>query len=135
MNNKEYVNYEQAKALKAAGFNFPCDTLYHISHCRDKKVELWENRSIADWNYERYSNWAISAPTIYQAAKWLREAKGIAINVIAHDGGIYDFDIVFLPNADEAYGVENRSPLCRTYEEALSEGIDEALKTINYLNW
>ena len=75
-----------------------------------------------------------TAVPLWHAQKWLREKKGIAINVIAHDGGLYDYDIVFLPNAIETENIPDRSPWCRTYEEALSEGIDSALELIEQEN-
>lgn len=64
------------------------------------------------------------------AQKWLREKKGIAINVIAHDGGVYDYDIVFLPNAVDCDCPIDRATFSRTYEEALSEGITSVLELI-----
>lgn len=71
-----------------------------------------------------------SAPTLAHAQKWLREKWGIAINVIAHDGGAYDYDIVFLPNAVDCDCPIDRATFSRTYEEALTEGIEYALELL-----
>ncbi len=98
------------------------------------------NQKLTD-NVIPITNWAdecvmphyecATAPTLWQAQKWLRERKGIAVNVIAHDGGKYEYDIVFLPNAVETDRIPDRSPWCKSYEEALSEGIESALELIN----
>lgn len=71
-----------------------------------------------------------SAVPLWQAQKWLREKKGIAINVMAHDGGAYDYDIVFLPDAIDCDYPVDRATFSRTYEEALSEGIKSVLELI-----
>lgn len=48
----------------------------------------------------------------------------------AHDGGVYDYDIVFLPNAVDCDCPIDRATFSRTYEEALSEGITSVLELI-----
>lgn len=98
-NSEDYASYGLAAKLKAAGFDRECNPA---------------------------NPYCIAIP-LWKAQKWLRETKGIAINVIAHDGGKYEYDIVFLPYAAETDNTTDRSPLCRTYEEALSAGIDAAL--------
>ena len=69
-----------------------------------------------------------------QAQKWLREKKGIAINVIAHDGGEYHSERIILPNCmmleTRAWYVGTTTPLVDTYEQALSAGIASALELI-----
>lgn len=82
-------------------------------------------------------------PSLYEAKKWLREEKGLFVNVELF--GDYDRD------ADGktlgtwvyySYGILNTTTadfireydLCaeyKTYEEALSEGIKEAVKILN----
>ena len=75
-----------------------------------------------------------SAPTLWQAQKWLREKKGIAINVIAHDGGEYHSERIILPNCmmpeTRAWYVGTTTPLVDAYEQALSAGIAAALELI-----
>lgn len=121
---ENYVTLEQARSLNRLGFDWDTRT-YYIG---DKLIYLAEigigNTYIKDWDKR------IIAPEPHVVAKWLREVKGIAVNVAAHDGGLYDWDIVFLPNADEGLEVRNRSTWCKDYEEALSEGIDEALEIL-----
>ena len=130
---EDYVSYELAIALKAAGFDEPCDHYWCRVYKNSDKIEMRQSLA-ADYNNDDWYIPHCSAPTLWQAQKWLREKKGIAINVIAHDGGLYDYDIVFLPNAIETENIPDRSPWCRTYEEALSEGIDSALELIEQEN-
>lgn len=130
MKNEDYVSFELALKLKECGFDEPCLTFY------DTNKELGRALDTDNFNHlgEAYQGeWftdTISAPTLWQAQKWLRQAKGIAVNVTAHDGGKYDFNIIFLPNAAEYDAPSYRSPWRRTYEEALSEGIDTAVSIL-----
>lgn len=143
MTNEDFVTYETAKALKKIGFNWPCSHYYTKGNAADNEVWLTSVAfSPEDWNNGRNSEPAFlkplcSAPTLWQAQKWLRETKGIAINVIAHDGGKYHWSEVFLPNFRESgyrwfdYRVH---PFFPTYESALSDGLTAALKLIEEEN-
>lgn len=77
MNNKQLqlVTYEQAKKLKAAGFDWPCEYAYHEDggFCAVGKCDAWnhygrENSSLPN---------GYSAPTVALALKWLRDVKGL----------------------------------------------------------
>lgn len=133
--NEDYCSYELALKLKACGFDEPCDHYYtpnkvmRIAKDNALAPEITNNRFL-----DEIDDGCCTAVPLWHAQKWLREKKGIAINVIAHDGGLYDYDIVFLPNAIETENIPDRSPWCRTYEEALSEGIDSALELIEQEN-
>lgn len=139
----DYVSYKLALALKKAGFCESCDHIY----LRDRKSNEWE---FADWkvddkdyNKRTRPQLAISAPTLWQAQKWLREVKGIAINVIAHDRsdkyreGKYHWMEVHLPNSNENghqwmdWFIYGKHPLFDTYEEALSDGLSQMLGLID----
>lgn len=133
MNNEDYASYELAKKLKECGFAEPCDSYYIKDNAPDGTAWIVPTTDREDFNADYdcpFCKPLCSAPTLAQAQKWLREVKGIAINVIAHDGGKYEYDIVFLPNAIETDNIPDRSPWCRTYEEALSEGIESVLELI-----
>lgn len=126
-----YVSYEQAVKLKAAGFDWEC-ARYYCAFDNEADIRFWSIHPAQSQNRLRAPKDKViaDAPTLWQAQKWLREEKGIAINVLAHDGGKYDYDIVFLPNAEECDCDIDRSPWYRKYESALSDGITAALKLI-----
>ena len=137
MNNEDYASYELAKKLKECGFAEPCDSYYIKDNAPDGTAWIVPTTDREDFNADSdcpFCKPLCSAPTLAHAQKWLREVKGIAINVIAHDGGKYEYDIVFLPNAIETDNIPDRSPWCRTYEEALSEGIESVLELIEQEN-
>lgn len=131
METTDYCSYELSKALKACGFDEPCIAQWSCEP--DGKPMLVGSTAFVFSNAE-LKGCDVTAPLLFHAQKWLREKWGIAVNVIAHDGGLYDYDIVFLPNAIETENIPDRSPWCRTYEEALSEGIDSALELIEQEN-
>ena len=118
MCEETYVTFDQAQALKRLGFDWKCEEYIRQAGGSPSTGIRWVS---------------FPRPRIDFAAKWLREVKGLAVNVIAHDGGMYEFDIVFLPNAEDIEGYLDRSPFCETYEEALSEGITAALKYLEEL--
>lgn len=98
MNNEDFVSYEVAQALKKAGFDWPTQGYYYKGNCADDEVWYYTMNPADDHNH-RDNPRVWSAPTMAQAQKWLREVKGIAINTIAHDGGLYQWEDVILPNA------------------------------------
>lgn len=129
METTDYCSYELSLALKEAGFDYPCYFYYTKEDTPDDCVyHTTSEEAPIDYNRSVYAG--CSMPLLSQAQKWLREKKGIAINVIAHDGGAYDYDIVFLPNAVDCDYPIDRATFSRTYEEALTEGIKSALELI-----
>lgn len=134
--NEEYVTYGQAVALKECGFDWPCNHYYTKENAADDEVWLTTS-GVANWNADDaipFGQTICSAPAQALVQKWLREVKGIAINVIAHDGGEYHFSEVFLPNFQERdykWYKHHEHPLVPTYEEALSMGISHILKLFN----
>lgn len=126
METTDYASYDLALKLKACGFDEPCG----------KSIKIIPGTEREEWDEEE-CQWCTVQDieyypkiSLWQAQKWLREKKGIAINVIAHDGGAYDYDIVFLPNAVDCDYPIDRATFSRTYEEALSEGIASLLELI-----
>lgn len=127
MNQEDFCSYELALKLKECGFDEPCIAQWACEP--DGKPLLFGSTAFVFSNAELKGR-DVTAPLLYHAQKWLREKKGIAINVIAHDGGAYDYDIVFLPNAVDCDYPIDRATFSRTYEEALTEGIESVLELI-----
>lgn len=140
MEHEDYVSFEQAKALKELGFDW--EVFFQFNY-KTKEIEPNEGNSYSEGGpFDTYDVLidvtkcgSIPAPTLSQAQKWLREVKGIALNIIAHDGGGYHWESIFLPEGPEYedfIGPDNR--LFPTYEQALSAGINEALEFLNEEN-
>ena len=126
MTHEDYVSFGQAKALKKLGFNWGAMKGY--AHFPGEKVKSF-NAQEENIN-SKYSKWHFAAPTLAQTQKWLREVKGIAINVIAHDGGYYHWEGVYLPSAPINYSTVLYKDRFSSYEEALSDGIDKAIEIL-----
>lgn len=73
MNNNSLplVTFEQAKKLKAAGFDWP---VYHAYSGAGSQVEY------CDCSFKVPDDWT-ARPTVALALKWLREVKGILSGV------------------------------------------------------
>ena len=121
MLNEDFVTYKQASKLKELGFY-----CIDFTHLYDEDEELVEYDYFQDKHY--YDNY-IPAPTLAQAQKWLREEKGVKVYVKPlFSSEEYEYWISFkfkmFMVGDECYGVEE------TWEYALSEGINEAIKLV-----
>ena len=110
LNNKDYCDYETCVALKELGYSesFPLSKDYEV---------LGKDYDIL----------------LYEAQKWLREEKGFDIVVKPLDkttlfmGGEKYFWMVYL-NHERVSGLN--VPCTITYEEALSEGVRQAVKIL-----
>lgn len=141
MDEKDFVSFETALALKAAGFNYPCRYYYTKEDAPDMCV--W--RTTSEYNWTNYNNEVYnkhikcSAPTLWQAQKWLREVKNIDVLVWNCACG-YGWEIskagkeqtrgTTLLAFDEK-GEDEDSGMWLSYEAALQDGIKKALKLIN----
>lgn len=117
MKKEDYVTEDVAKALREKGFTEKCRGYYYNGvfgfSCSHNEYNKQNDVSL------------ISVPSLAQAAKWLREQHKIAIDVVYGEndkfcGGVIDMKTQGL----KALLHKN------TYEQALNEGIKEALKMI-----
>lgn len=125
METADYCDYELSLALKVAGFDYPCYFYYTKENAPDDCV--WQTTSEeAPVDYNRRIYAGCSMPLLYQAQKWLRERKDIAILLDCEFKDSWGYEIA---KFDNQFGV----PLCeckygfQTYESALSAGIKSAL--------
>ena len=135
-----YVTRDIAKLLTTVGFDWGCT---HYWECKDISTRRMVLRSTLDTNNPAPYNFNLwnsptsptySAPTLDVAARWLREVKGIALNITAHDGGRYDWHPVYLPHsAPDIYFPLHTVPLFDTYEEALRDALYITLRNITQL--
>ena len=118
MIEEQFVSFETAKLLKEAGFNVPCFNQYTdrgtVWHC-----DCPENFNI--------SQCATSCPTQALAARWLREEHNIFIQLNpTFDGWSLDlFDL-----KKHQYILTNKDANADSYEQALEDGLQEAIKLI-----
>lgn len=125
MDNKDFVSYETAKRLKGAGFSYPCSYYYTSEDAQKRHVWLTRGSQLANLNKDA-GLIKCSAPTLWNAQKWLREEHKLHILV---DSG---FDTWWY-KIFRVYGfcMNEGNDGYKSYEEALSAGIDSALDLIN----
>jgi hypothetical protein len=133
----QLISFETAKLARELGFNESCG----LNYAEDGEVQLlrywegngngFESNSEIDCDYYIENNPVCSAPTQSLLQRWLRE--------------IHDIDVYVIPNGSRKKSINKRlyhpqlwvrdeyqSELHSkyTYEEALEEGLQEALKQI-----
>lgn len=136
-----YVTLDIAKLLTSVGFNWGCNHYWGCEGNSSRRMVLRSNLGNLDPATCDFNLWnspgdpTYSAPTLEVAARWLREVKGIALNITAHDGGRYDWHPVYLPHsAPDVYFPLHTTPLFDTYEDALQDALYITLRNITQLN-
>lgn len=126
MDDKDFVSFETAKRLKEAGFSEKVTSVYAHVYKGEDGWRLRNGYIEDDYNHYEWLN--ISAPTLWQAQKWLREEKEIEVSVAwcrRRKSYYYWYGELFCPDEDVKFGYDFPS-----YEAALSAGIDAALNLI-----
>lgn len=127
--NEDYCSYELSNALKACGFDEPCDHYY----TPNKALRIVKDNALASETannrfLDEIADGCCTAVPLWHAQKWLRN-KGIeAYALLADDNagyewGIYDRNVC--DNIDS-----NLGDGYKTYEQALSAGIARAVELI-----
>ena len=126
--NEDFVSYQMAMSFKEAGFNET--SLGKYVDCPNDPT-LFYGMLYEPWNLDKNE---ILAPSLWQAAKWLRDAQGIAINVIAHDASQYCCQFKCLPNCKLKqnpnigyYSAPKATEMVESYEKALVAGLFMAI--------
>ena len=136
LTEKDYCDHDTCVALKELGYKVPTSA-YYMPHHKDL---IWVSNPfrggyVIDCFYSHNSlskdvmtaNF-IDAPTLWEAQKWLREEKNIYVEVtIVVSGKNYMFEIYDTETAMLKRFVEEDYS---SYEEALLEGIKEAVKIL-----
>lgn len=139
METTDYCSYELSKALKAAGFDEPCDHYWYKVYTNSDEMEICQ--AVADdYNNDGWSVPHCSAPHIYHAQKWLREKWGIHVDACVFsdystdaDGKVCDrwdfwgFDLYAVVGGEKMIDDDGEYD---SYEQALSAGISAALELI-----
>ncbi|MBO5029825.1 MAG: hypothetical protein J6C59_09490 [Muribaculaceae bacterium] len=130
MENKDYVSYELALALKKCGFDEPCDH-YYCAFDNETDVRFWGIHPAQSQNGFTDPDGKViaDAPLLSHVQKWLREKKEIFVEVTSEALHDWDFFVMEL-DEDANIGVVRGSEIYPTYEQALSAGIAAALELI-----
>ena len=124
LTEKDYCDYETCVALKELGYNGTAGECSHFGAFHMNGREIFYDRL---YNSELKENECLRVP-LYLAQKWLREEKKIEVNAtsdfISEYHWFWQIKSLINANNDVSY------PYYRSYEEALSEGIKEAVKIL-----
>ena len=132
MNQQDYVSYELALKLKECSFDEPCAHYYTKENAADGEVWFTScSFSPEDWNNGRnkepdFLKPLCSAPTLWEAQKWLRDEKEIDIDIRTSRIGGRKYDFVVM-NGIKQFFSDEYFPY---YESALSSGISAALEIL-----
>lgn len=110
---KGFVSYSQAGELKELGFNWVCNTWYNT------------NGELCTKSPQKYP-----APTLSQVQKWLREVKGLKVYIGVSPNRKFN---CYIRNLITDCSLLSALYKKDSYNQALSEGIDQALEFANYL--
>lgn len=124
----DFVPFETAKKLKAAGFDEPCGH-YYCAFDNETDVRFWSIHPAQSQNGFTNPDGKViaDAPTLWQAQKWLREEKKLSVEPYANIVVNFNYSIADLTSFANKKG---GGIAYDSYEAALSAGIDAALELI-----
>lgn len=133
MTHEDFVTFEQAKSLKELGFDWECRAVYLFDSSYDNNGFVY-GRGFWVMDYNKTDE-GYSAPTLYQAQKWLREVKKVDITITLL---LSYSEAEKLPvparyyNPKLTIGIYEYKTIAQhcTYEGALLEGIRVALELL-----
>lgn len=79
--------------------------------------------------HEKGYSGMVTAATLYEVQMWLIR-KGLFVNIQYYTGDCYNYEILTVPGHALVGLADRPTAYWGSYQEALSEGIDEALKLI-----
>ncbi len=123
MIEESYVSFDTARMLKEAGFDVPTRKYYEV----DDDGEVTRLFDHGTYDHNRFGYKEYSCPTQALAARWLREVHNIFIQLNpTFDGWLLDlFDL-----KKHQYILTNKNANADSYEQALEDGLQEAIKLI-----
>lgn len=128
MDKSDYVSLEAAKLLKEKGYPQDCE-VGTICRLQNEANRLYENtRAVTQSDLD--NAWCVFNevyPSLYEAQKWLIYERGWFVDVSKGTDGWHTIIYPTEPNASCAIILHQNYD---TYEQALSEGITNILKSI-----
>jgi len=113
---KEFIEYEQALALKELGFNEPCLAFRDFGY----SLEIGDITKNSSWSSE-----IISVPLYQQAFRWFREKHNFDVGIAKDSHDIYHFQI-----DTNYYGNWILPIFNRNYEEAELECLKKLIEIV-----
>lgn len=120
----EFVTSQQAESLKSLGFDWNCRAYYTPRNAPDE--QMWFQIGVHDVNRNQRDD-LISAPTLAQAAAWLRRHGWHVQPMLNGVRSMYFVRVLKIVGNGEVIDGEQQFD---EYEGALSHGIDLAIKRI-----
>lgn len=136
MSNEDFVTYEQAIKLRAAGFDWNCEYVYAAELPGHEPFSTREDgvRYFQLTGKSLFASNTFPAPTLWKAQKWLREKKRwhveVRINGCRNMFGVELWEMRANGGAFRLQHEDGHAMLYDTYESALAAGIESALKLI-----
>lgn len=122
--NEDFVSYELAVALKAAGFDEPC--IAQWAREPDGKPILLGSTAFVFSNAELKGR-DVTAPLLWHAQKWLREKHHISVRVsYLSYHQVWFADWLNLDSGE----FDDTDATFAAYEKALADGIEAVLELI-----
>lgn len=143
---EDFVTYEQAVKLKELGFDWKVRACYlqkfildtdspHYTEPKFLHNDAMRKRWTTNYNDNRCGGgtgkFYCSAPTLAQAAKWIRN-KGLFIHIYLHLDDCWRFELQDVNYIDKYIYEPEVGLWWKTYENALSEGINRAIDLLTY---
>lgn len=121
MITEDYVSFETAKLLKEKGFDEPCLMCY----TSDKKLGNYGHYN----SYKNSDVFALTAPTLQMAMKWLRKKYNIHIEPrYFPTPNIYRYVIIHSPVTIE--NIDSHPQYFNTYEQTCEAAIKYCLENL-----
>ena len=138
LTEKDYCDYDTCVALEELGFNQYNSIRYYAGV---GGVKLWdfdgepnykegELIALSDmYGIPRDGN-EVAAPSLYEAQKWLREEKGVIVEVFVDDDSDNPITYNIYEDGECVCHHHGKYWSVKEWSEALSEGIKEAVKNL-----
>jgi hypothetical protein len=137
MITEDYVSLEVAKLLKEKGFDEPCRLYYDKYHgyvpvfVEDSKLTEYGYKELVRNDQNNISDFIASAPSLYVAMKWLREACAIEISIACFKLDSYRYDIYAINSSYfRRQIIEFNSDEFCSYGEAVEAALKYCLKNL-----
>lgn len=141
---EQLVSLKTAKSAKKQGFTVLCDYVYDVVADEVNPV-ITQNQTLSGNFLSYFHDRFISTPSQSLLQKWLREEKGILVEVVfsnrlsrklyeaAHKKPSLNFSWKIYTSIKDSEHIFNEfwsNGTFETYEEALEEGLQRALKMV-----